>query len=117
MLKIDPDHGFAATAEIRLKALQATFNIRCRLLDVDQLEAVQKEQAEGLLTPADFVATWLLGWDDGEVCIAGETIPYTPQGLDRLLKVPGAAVAMTRAFYSGYEEAEQKNSAPLPATS
>jgi len=117
MLKIDSDHSFVATAKINLKALQASFDIRCRLLDEDQLAALQSDQAEGRLTAREFVQSWLRGWDEGAVCIGGEVIPYTPEALERLLKVPGAAVAMTRAFYSGYEEAEEKNSGPLPATS
>ena len=117
MLKIDPDHSFEAIAHISLQGLQASFGVRCRLLALDRLQELQAAQEAGTIGPQEFVQAWLLGWTDEVRDAAGEAMPFNPQNLARLLQVPGAAVAMTRAFYSGYQEAEEKNSGPLPAAS
>lgn len=118
MIKIDPDHGYDAVARIELNGLQASFGIRCRLLDLERLRELQEAQAAGRIEPQDYVQAWLLGWNEAEVRdAADQPMAFTPENLKTLLRVPGAAVAMARAFYSGYQDAVEKNSGPLPAIS
>lgn len=118
MLKLDPNLTFEATARIALHGVQGDFRVRCRLLGVAQLEQLQEQQAAGTITPREFVDAWLVGWADGEVCDPeGRALPFTPANVGALLNVPGAPVALVRAFYSGYDEAVEKNSEPLRAGS
>lgn len=118
MLRLDPNLTFDARARIALGGLTADFGVRCRLLDVEQLERLQEQQASGAIDSREFIAAWLVGWAEGEVCDAdGTPLPFTPGNLDALLRMPGAAVALVRAFYSGYDEATEGNSAPLRGAS
>jgi hypothetical protein len=118
MLRIDPDIKFTTTVRINLVALQATFDIECLLLDTETLHEHQQAQAEGKMTAAEFVDTWLTGWPDGQVAAAdGTPLKYSPAAVAGLLRTPGALIAMIQAFYKGYDEATEGNSAPLPAGS
>lgn len=118
MLRLNADMRFTARAVINLKGLQASFEIHCRLLDTERLNALNEQQRKAEITPEQFVQAWLVGWPEGEVCnAAGEPEPFSDQAVADLLKLPGAPLALAQAFYTGYEEATEGNCAPLPAGS
>lgn len=118
MLKLAPHYVFTTQAEIALNGLQARFGVHCRLLPLDELLALQERQAKGEINGEQFINAWLHGWAEDEVRGADDApLPFTPENLARLLNVPGAPLALIRAFYAGYDEAVEKNSAPLPAGS
>lgn len=128
MLKIDPHQTFEATARINLKALQASFGIMCRLIDIDELEALRQkwvgQPAVGdtpavapTITDREFIDAWLVGFAADVMDMAGNPLPFTPENVTALLKKPGGKIAVIDAFFSGYEEAETKNSGPLRAGS
>ena len=117
MLRLTDHIEFEATATIRLKGLKSSFKVLCRLLPTDELQALQDKQAKGELTPAQFVQTFVVGWPKGQVRDAADNeVPFSDAALGKLLTVPGAPVALVRAFYAGYEEATEGNSEPLSAS-
>ncbi|MDO9093416.1 MAG: hypothetical protein Q7U99_12370 [Rubrivivax sp.] len=118
MLKIEPNIRFTTTAHINLKGLQCSFVVECLLLHTDRLEHLRQEQAERKITTENFTKEWLVGWPAGQVQdVDGSDMPFSHEAVDKLLKVPGAPMALLKAFYDGYDEATEGNSAPLPAGS
>jgi hypothetical protein len=118
VLKIDDNIRFAATAHINLKGLKSTFTVECLLLHTDKLEELRKQQAEQKIDTLQFTLAWLVGWPEGQVQDAeGNNMAFSPDAVAKLLKVPGAPLALLKAFYDGYDEATEGNSAPLPAGS
>lgn len=116
MLRLSDDLRFTVPVKINLNGLKADFKMHCRLIDSEKLDEMQKAQAEGRMTPGEFIAAWLVGWDD-VIDDAGNPVPFNAPNLGRLVRLPYAPVAMVRAFYFGYEEATEGNSGPLPAGS
>lgn len=118
MLKIDPRIRFTTTAHIKLKGLQSSFQVECLLLHTDRLDELRQQQSEKKITTAEFTQAWLVGWPAGEVQDAqGNALPFSADAVHQLLQVPGAPLALLKAFYDGYDEATEGNSAPLPAGS
>lgn len=142
MLKIDHHMTFEATATINLNALQATFGVRCKLLHIDHLESLRKawageppewaplepsrpDEVRALIKPAvaptltdrQFIDFWLVGFTADVADAEGNPLPFTPDNVTMLLNTPGAKLAVIDAFFSGYEEAETKNSPTPPAGS
>lgn len=116
MLRLDDDVRFITTATISLKGLQASFSVECRLLASDVLRELQAKQDKGEITSDAFVKSWLTGWPAGQVLDAqGNPAEFSDAAVDRLLKQPGAPIALVRAFYAGYDEATEGNFEPLPA--
>lgn len=127
-LKIAPI-TFEATARINLKGLQASFGIFCKLLPIDELDALRKqwigmpptETDAGTLPTMDdreFIDQWLVGFCNDVLGDDDLPLPFTPGNVTRLLRQPGAKAAVIEAFFSGYEEAETKNSeTPLAGSS
>lgn len=136
MLKIDPHQTFETTATINLKALKASFGIKCRFLHIDRLDELRKKwtgtpavqaRAATDIEPAvnavpavpptmndrEFIDSWLIGFADDVLGTDDQPLPFTPENVTKLLSMPGAKMAVINAFFSGYEEAEEKNSAPL----
>ena len=121
MLNLDDKITFPATATIKLKGLQTSFGIQCRLLDIDVLNDLRKRWTGELATetePAkpptiddrEFIDAWLCGFAEDVKEASGEPAPFTPDTVTRLLAKPGAKEAVLNAFFSGYEESEAKNS-------
>lgn len=118
MLRIEEEITFDTPARIALKGLQAEFTLTCRLLDVEHLKALQERQRQGQMSPQEFASTIVVGWPAGQVVAAdGAALPYSEANLQRLQGVPGATVAIIRAFYAGYDEATEGNCAPPSAGS
>ena len=118
MLQIDEDVRFIATAQVKLKAAQYSFQVECKLLDNDVLLKLRDDQKEGRITVAEFIQNWLTGWPAGEVQAAdGTDVPFSEAAVQRLLNKPGVPMALVEAFYDGYDLATEGNSAPLPAGS
>jgi hypothetical protein len=128
MIKIDPNQTFTATATINLKALQASFGIVCKLLPIDQLEALREQWIGKPPTETEpgtpptmndlaFIGHWLVGFDDDVLDANDQPLPFTPANVELLLNQPGANVAVIDAFFSGYEKAEAKNSVTPPGGS
>jgi len=127
MLKIDDTITFEATARINLKALQASFGIRCKLLDIEALDALREQwigkratETETAVPPTlhdrQFIDHWLVGFaPDVTLGADGAPAEFTPENVSRLLAMPGAKQAVLNAFFDGYAEAEQGNSAPSRA--
>lgn len=119
---------FESTAHINLKGFQASFGIFCRLLPIDQLEALRKQWigtpatetepgTQPAITDREFIDHWLVGFG-GDVLGADDLpLPFTPENVTGLLAQPGAKQAVLTAFFDGYEEAETKNSVTPPAGS
>lgn len=136
MLTLSDDPRFLADVTLNRRAIQAKFKVEFHLLDQETLEAARKRQQEGLdklaaskETPDDtqagphpgtveelqfeFTRALVAGWPEGQVKNErGEPLPFSDEALRKLLKLPGAAIALVEAFYSGYEEATEGNSAP-----
>jgi hypothetical protein len=118
MLQLSADVRFTTTARIKLKGLKAEFEVECLLLPPDEVEALRAQMAENKLTLADFIKRWLVGWPEGQVADkAGQAVPFSDAAVAELLRVPGAPMALVNAFYDGYDQATEGNSAPLPAGS
>lgn len=126
-IKIQPQ-VFEPTVRINLKGLQATFGIRCKLLAIDQLDALRErwvgkpatETEPGTLptmTDREFIDSWLVGFGADVLAEDDTPLPFNPDNVSLLLNQPGAKHAVIDAFFSGYEEAETKNSGPLRAGS
>lgn len=116
---------FESTARINLKGFQATFGIVCRLLPIDELEALRKqwigtaptETEPGMppsITDREFIDAWLVGFADDVLGPDDQPLPFTPVHVTQLLAQPGAKQAVLAAFFDGYEEAETKNSETPP---
>lgn len=121
MLNIDEEIVFEPTVTIRLKARMTTFGIKCRLLDIDVLTALRKQwmgepatEAAPAVPPImddrQFIDAWLVGFADDVMDAGGNPLPFEPANVTRLLARAGAKKAILDAFFSGYEEAETKNS-------
>lgn len=118
MLRLQATTTFDAVARINLKGLKAEFTVTFRLVPTDELKALQEQQQAGTLKPEDFVAAVAVGWPAGAVCNSKDLpLTFSLETLSAVQAVPGATLAMIRAFYSGYDEATEGNSAPLPAGS
>lgn len=118
MLKIDSNIRFETTAHISLKGLKTSFTVECLLLHTDRLEELRQLQAKGEVDTLNFTLAWLVGWPAGQVQDAdGKDVPFSYDAVAKLLQVPGAPLALLKAFYDGYDEATEGNSAPLPAGS
>lgn len=116
MLKLDPNHLFLADVTVAIKGLQASFKARLRLLDAARVDELQAKVKDGSMTGLDFARAVLEGWPAGEVLDENDQpIPNGPEGVERLLGQPGVAGAVVRAFWTGYEPANEGNSEPLPA--
>lgn len=116
MLRIDDNLTFTRRVKINLVGLQAEFDAHLRLLPADEVEAMQKDVAEGRMSGLDFARRVLAGWPDGAVGnAAGEPMPPDEAGIAALLRMPGVPAAVIRAFWGGYDEATEGNSAPPPA--
>ncbi len=121
MLNLDDEITFPATATINLKGLQTSFGIQCRLLDIDVLNDLRKQWTGELPTETEpakpptiddrkFIDAWLCGFADDVQEANGAPAVFNPDTVTRLLAKPGAKEAVLNAFFSGYEEAEAKNS-------
>lgn len=119
---------FESTATINLKGLQASFGIRCKLLPIDELEALRKqwigtaptETEPGTpptMTDREFIDAWLIGFGLDVLDDDDTPLMFTPENVTRLLRQPGAKQAVLTAFFDGYEEAETKNSETPPGGS
>jgi hypothetical protein len=126
-IKIQPQF-FEPTVSINLKGLQATFGVRCKLLPIDQLDALRErwigkpatETEPGTpptMNDREFIETWLVGFGPDVLAEDDTPLPFNPDNLSQLLATPGAKQALIAAFFTGYEEAEAKNSEPLRAGS
>lgn len=120
---------FEATARINLKGLQASFGINCKLLPIDELEALRKQWlgtpptetepgTQPTINDRQFIDAWLVGFASDVLGPDDQPLPFTPENVSRLLAHPGAKQAVLKAFFDGYEEAETKNSVtPLDGSS
>ena len=119
---------FESTARVNLKGFQASFGIVCRLLPIDELEALRKqwigtaptETEPGTLptiTDRQFIDEWLVGFGPDVLGADNQPLPFTPENVSKLLAQPGVKQAVLTAFFDGYEEAETKNSVTPPAGS
>lgn len=119
---------FEPTASVNLKGFQASFGIRCKLLPIDELEALRKqwigtaptETEPGTpptMTDREFIDSWLVGFGPDVLTPDDLQLAYTPDNVTRLLAQPGVKQAVLKAFFDGYEEAETKNSATPPGGS
>lgn len=118
MITLVPYVTFLAPVTVNLVGHKAACNLRLRLLPDDEVEALQKAVKDGEKTGADFAAAVLDGWPDGEVQTEnGEELEDTPKYIADLLRMPGMTAAVINAFWTGYQEATEGNSAPLPAGS
>lgn len=137
-IKIDPNQTFEATVEINLKAFKASFGVRCKLLDTDEVKRLRKlwngelaeyadpvndpvngiapikPRVEPTISDREFIDHWLVGFASDVQDEAGKPLAFNPDNVTLLLKQPGANLAVIYAFFGGYTEAETKNSnAPL----
>ena len=137
MLKISDDVRFFADVKLNLQALKAEFKMEFRLLETDVLAALQARQRKGAeamqpdltdearaalrqdaITPEQFCHEIVAGWPFGEVQGPdGNAMAFSADNLSRVLKLYGMPMAVVNAFYGGYDEATEGNSAPLPAGS
>lgn len=119
---------FESTAQINLKGFQASFGVRCKLLPIDQLEALRKQWIGTPATETDpgtlptisdreFIDHWLVGFGADVLGPDDQPLPFTPDSVTELLAQPGAKQAVLTAFFDGYEEAETKNSVTPPGGS
>jgi len=116
MIKLDPHMTFLAPIRVNLVGLQAEFSVHLFLLPSDQVEALQADVKAGEKTGMDFAREVLAGWPDGAVGDpAGKPLAATPENMAALLRMPGVPAAVINAFWGGYDEATEGNSAPLPA--
>lgn len=119
---------FEPTASVNLKGFQASFGIVCRLLPIDELEALRKqwigtaptETEPGQLptmSDREFIDRWLVGFGQDVLDSDDQPMAFTPENVTRLLAQPGVKQAVLSALFDGYEEAETKNSVTPPAGS
>lgn len=120
MLIIDPNQTFDAKVVIKLRGFNASFGVRCKLLHLEELNKLYKEwtgepatEEKAAVPPtlgdADFIGKWLVGFADDVQDVAGHPLPFTPANVAQVLNLPGARVALIRAFLDGYQETETKN--------
>lgn len=116
---------FESTASVNLKGFQASFGLVCRLLPIDELEALRKQwigtaptetdpATQPPITDRQFIDAWLVGFASDVLGADDQPLPFTPENVTRLLAQPGVKQAVLRAFFDGYEEAETKNSVTPP---
>lgn len=120
---------FESTARINLKGFQASFGLQCKLLPIDELEALRKQWigiaatetdagSQPTITDRQFIDQWLVGFGSDVLGADDQPLPFTPDNVTQLLAQPGAKQAVINAFFDGYEEAETKNSVtPLGGSS
>lgn len=132
-LKIVPNLPFETTAVINLKALQASFGIKCTLLHAEELRALEikwsgvpavyadpadrlnkvppiKAHVPPTMTDREFIDCWLVGFAEDVKGPDDQPLAFTPENVTMLLNTPGATRAVIAAFFDGYREAETKNS-------
>lgn len=118
MIKLDPQMTFMAPISVNLVGFQAEFHVNLFLLPTDQVEVLQEQVKAGQKTGLDFAREVLAGWPDGAVGdTSGNALSATPDNVQQLLRMPGVPSAVINAFWRGYDEATEGNSAPLPAGS
>lgn len=118
MITLVPYVTFLAPVSVDLVGHQARFNLNLRLLPDDQVRPLQEAVKSGEKTGIDFAAAVIDGWPEGEVVSpTGEALFATPENVSALLHLVGVPAAVINAFWKGYEEATEGNSAPLPAGS
>lgn len=119
---------FEPTATVNLKGFQASFGIVCKLLPIDELEALRKqwigtaptEEDQGTpptMSDREFIDSWLIGFGSDVLGPDDNPLPFTADGVTQLLAQPGVKQAVLSAFFDGYEEAETKNSETPPGGS
>lgn len=132
-IKVAANQVFETTAEVNLNAFKATFGLKCRLVDREELGELREQwtgippagtasstpasigvdpaaSAPVLLTDREFIDKWLVGFADDVLGDDDKPLPFTSDNVTKLLKMPGVNMAVLAAFFKGYEEAETKNS-------
>lgn len=73
------------------------FGLTCARLDAEQIQAKLKNEAEGPIT--DFLADVVRGWT-GVRDEDDKPLPYSPEALRQLCKIPGLAHVAFRTYMS-----------------
>lgn len=73
------------------------FTLTCQRLDVDQIKAKLKDDSDASFE--EFMAGIIHGWS-GVRDADDKPVPYTPEALSQLCKIPGVAALTFRAYFA-----------------
>ncbi|WP_413614752.1 hypothetical protein MRB56_12655 [Halomonas cupida] len=101
-VKVPGDHG---------EVTEATFSVRFRVLDVDEISESIEELRSGKITDDDLFARDVKGWEDISD-EKGKPLPFTASNLKKIIRLRWVRQGMVDAWYRvqlGREKAAAKN--------